>query len=505
MLDTLRRRLILSHTLPLLVIIPLMGIALIYVLETRVLLPQMVDELTGDAALIARTARRQASMWDDTVAAQAFLDDISPDLNAHGMLLSTDGHLLASTEPADAVLLGQRLNNLNLNPVLAGNISRSASYNQRLGTQVADVLVPVQTPDGQVIGIVRLTHRLASVYGQFVHLRYLIAGVMVVGLALGLSVGSLLAVGLAHPLQRVTQAVHQLAADQRLMPLSEQGPAEIRLLSRTVNILAERRRSLEKATRQLLSNLVHELGRPLGACQSAIQALQNGAVEDAALRDELLAGMASETKRLQRLLDDLARLHDRTLGQLELDRQPVPLSDWLPQMLSPWREAAKLRSVKWGASVPADLPILEVDPDRLGQSLGNLLSNAIKYTPSGGRVSVAAGIEDDEVWIRIRDTGPGIAPEDQERIFAPFYRAAPDDDHNQGMGLGLSIARDLVMAHGGRLEVESALGQGSDFILWLPLTSVSLIDEDHPRADFRYVEPSKIPSQRTALSTPQRV
>lgn len=468
MLDTLRRRLILSHTLPLLVIIPLMGIALIYVLETQALLPWMVDELTGDAVLIAQIAGHQAGILDDAGAAQALFEDIRPDLNAHAMLLSTDGRLLASTDPADIERVGQRVDQLNLDRVLAGEISRAADYNQHLGTLVADVLAPVETPNGQVIGIVRVTRRLASVYDQFVHLRYLIAGVMVVGLVLGLSVGSLLAVGLGQPLQRVTQAVYQLAADQRLTPLAERGPAEIRLLSRAVNILAERRRSVEKSARQMLANLVHELGRPLGACQSAIQALQNGAVEDAALRDELLAGMASETKQLQRLLDDLTRLHDRSSAQLELDRRPVLLSEWLPQILSTWREAAKLRRVKWQTSVPADLPVVEVDPDRLGQSLGNLLSNAIKYTPAGGKVSVVAHSDDNGVCIHVRDTGPGIAPEDQERIFAPFYRAPPDDDHNQGMGLGLSIARDLAVAHGGRLDVETTLGQGSDFILWLP-------------------------------------
>jgi two-component system sensor histidine kinase BaeS len=293
---------------------------------------------------------------------------------------------------------------------------------------------------------------------------------MALGLLLGISIGWLLAIGLARPLQRVTQAVYQLAADQRLASLAEHGAEEVRLLARAVNILAERRRSLEKAEHELLSNLVHELGRPLGACQSAVQALQNGAVHDATLRDELLAGMASETQRLQRLLDDLARHHDRVRGHIELDRQPVRLSAWLPQVLSMWREAAKLQGVGWQAIVPRNLPTLEIDPDRLGQALGNLLSNAIKYTPPEGMVSVGAGSGDDGVWIRIGDTGPGIAREDQEHIFAPFYRVQRADGRNQGMGLGLSIAHDLVVAHGGRLEVESTPGQGSEFTLWLPLS-----------------------------------
>jgi two-component system phosphate regulon sensor histidine kinase PhoR len=100
-----------------------------------------------------------------------------------------------------------------------------------------------------------------------------------------------------------------------------------------------------------------------------------------------------------------------------------------------------------------------------------LLSNAIKYTPSGGRVSVGAGAEEDALWIRVSDTGSGIKAEDQARIFEPLYRAQADRRFPQGMGLGLSIAHDLVAAHGGRLEVESTVGEGSEFTIWVPYPS----------------------------------
>ncbi len=116
----------------------------------------------------------------------------------------------------------------------------------------------------------------------------------------------------------------------------------------------------------------------------------------------------------------------------------------------------------------------EIDPDRLAQALGNLLSNAIKYTPEG-TVSVEASVQDSRVAIVVSDTGIGIAPAEQERIFEPFYRSRRDKRFPQGMGLGLSIARDLVHAHGGRLEVESTPEQGSRFTIFLPL------DGDQPR------------------------
>jgi signal transduction histidine kinase len=180
----------------------------------------------------------------------------------------------------------------------------------------------------------------------------------------------------------------------------------------------------EENRRQLLANLVHELGRPLGALRSAIHALSGGADRDEELRRELLAGMDDELQRLQRLLDDLAELHERVLGSLELNRRPTALGEWLPQALIPWQKAAQEKGLRWQTDIPPDLPTVLVDPDRLGQALGNLLSNAVKYTPAGGAASTGAGVEDDAIWVRVEDTGPGIAPEDLELIFTPFYRAA---------------------------------------------------------------------------------
>ena len=105
--------------------------------------------------------------------------------------------------------------------------------------------------------------------------------------------------------------------------------------------------------------------------------------------------------------------------------------------------------------------------------IGNLVSNAIKYTPGGGTIGVETGAEDDWVWVRVRDTGPGIPPELQEKMFEPFVRGGQGKRFPQGMGLGLSIARELIEAHGGRLELESEAGLGSRFTIWLPLQAIN--------------------------------
>ena len=468
MLDTLRRRLILSHILPLLLIIPVVGIALIYVLESQVLLTGLGEALLGEATLVGRLIELQPDLWDNPSQAQAFVDNVSQGQLARLMLIDTEGRLLASSSPTDAQRLGHSLALAGLDQALAGEVSVRTTYSQQLEEPIADVMLPVRGASQQVVGVIRLSHHLDSVVEQFVHLRYLIVGVLITGLILGGLVGLLLALNMERPLSLATQAILRLASGQRLPSLSDQGPAEIRVLLHAVNSLVERLHSLEQARRQLLANLVHELGRPLGALRAAIQALLDGAMEDQGLRQELLGSMIGEIDRLRRLLDTLAQLHEQVLGTLELSRQPIALSGWLAQVLVPWRESAYKKGLHWEAAVPANLPTVEADPDRLAQILGNLLSNAIKYTPGGGTVSVKAGATEEEIWVRVSDTGFGISPQEQKRIFESFYRGHTLGRFPQGMGLGLTIARDLVMAHRGRIELESGPDQGSHFTIWLP-------------------------------------
>jgi two-component system sensor histidine kinase BaeS len=171
---------------------------------------------------------------------------------------------------------------------------------------------------------------------------------------------------------------------------------------------------------------------------------------------------------MQPLLDDLAQLHGQVQGQVVLNRHPLSPSDWLASLLLPWQAAALEKGLDWQTDIPEHLPVQTLDPDRMAQAVGNLLSNAVKYTPAGGTVSVAAGEDDGALWIRVADTGPGIAADELEMIFEPFYRSQRERRFPQGLGLGLTIARNMVQAHGGRLEVVSTPGQGSRFTIVLP-------------------------------------
>jgi two-component system sensor histidine kinase BaeS len=477
MVRTLRGQLVLSHILPILLIVPLVGVALVYILETQILLAGLSHDLVRQGEQTANLASNQPQIWSDTVEAERFVTGFRVRTESHVMLVDPYGNVLASSRPGD-IPLGEPIDLPFLQEALAGQQHVQVNYVQSLEAEVVQVLVPVLGPNQIVMGVVSLSQQLSDVQGQFTRLRRLIAIVLVVELLLGVLLGLALALRLGRSLQRVTGAIDGVATGQKWGALPEEGPQEIQTLLRAFNTLIDRLRLLEESRRRLLANLVHELGRPLGALQSALQALLSGAEQDPDLRHELLEGMDAQVRRLRPLVENLADLHGQVLGTLELNRQHVALGDWLRRAVVPWRQAAHEQGLTWQMDIPDSLPVVDIDPDRLAQVIGNLLSNAIKYTPKG-TVAVDAAVAEDSVAIVVRDTGIGISHDEQTRIFEPFYRSRRDTRFPQGMGLGLSIARDLVVAHGGRLEVDSTPGRGSRFTIWLPQAS----DQQTPSRD----------------------
>jgi signal transduction histidine kinase len=470
-MHSLRARFILSHILPILIVVPLVGAALIYILETQVLLVNLSQGISEQTSLIAQSVNSRPDVWQDSERANAFVASVSVHTSGYVFLLQPDGALLATSDPELAAELGQVSELDGVDRALTGEGSVTISYG--LTRQTAEVLVPVTDVNERLVGIVGVTQSLQGVASQFGRLRWLVLIILAIELVAGLIMALILANRLARPIGAVATAVSEIAEGQRIEPIPEEGPDEVRRLAESVNLLAERLRSLEETRRRLLANLVHELGRPLGALRAAIYTLRKGAAKDEAVREELLAGMEDEVKRLQPLLDDLAQLHGQVLGTLELAREPIILGDWLPALLIPWRASALNKGLQWQAVIPANLPEVDLDPNRIGQAIGNLVSNAIKYTPEGGAIEVSAGADEMTIWIRVSDTGPGIALDEQERVFEPFYRSRRPRRFPQGLGLGLTIARDFVTAHGGELELASVSGEGSRFTIRLPLNGNS--------------------------------
>jgi signal transduction histidine kinase len=459
----LRTRFILSHILPVLLILPLIGVAVVYLLETQVLLQDLSQNLNQQAAVIATVAHGRSDIWTDVDEATAFIELVNQQVTSNISLLTADGNLLAATDPEQAELLATAL---NLADMESGRQDVVMKY--QLGEQSATISFPIINVNNELVGIVQVSDELDSLAKSFTRLGQYLLWVLGLALVGGVVVGLILAIRLEKPIGAVTTAVAEIAVGQRTEPIPETGPQETQELARSVNQLADQLRVLEATRRRFLANIVHELGRPLGALKAATNALRSGAGDDPVLRDEFLEGMEQTIVRMEPLLDDLSRLHGQILGNTILNLAPTPLSDWLPPVLLPWRAAAQEKGLTWQTDIPSELPTLEIDPIRLAQVVGNLLSNAIKFTPAAGTLTVSAGSNEAETWIRVQDTGLGISAAEQTKIFEAFYRSAEHRRFPQGLGLGLTIAQEIVLAHNGRLTLYSTPEQGSQFTIILP-------------------------------------
>ncbi|MDA2913898.1 PAS domain S-box protein [Acidobacteriia bacterium AH_259_A11_L15] len=232
----------------------------------------------------------------------------------------------------------------------------------------------------------------------------------------------------------------------------------------------EEREQVEQALRDFVANVSHELKTPLAAIQGSVETLLDGGWKRAQSSREFLAIIQENSLRLTRLTDDLLKLSRIDAGKLELELRPVSV----PELLEACVRTTRL---KWGdkqpalsVTCPATLPVVQGDARRLREVLQNLLDNAVQYTLPGGRISLRAAVVDRQVVIAVSDTGIGIPAHGQRRIFERFYRVDSARSREVGgNGLGLAIAKSLVEAHGGRIDVESEVGLGATFSVFLPL------------------------------------
>jgi len=247
-----------------------------------------------------------------------------------------------------------------------------------------------------------------------------------------------------------------------------------RELQSALEELAQKSRELEIASKHksdFLANMSHELRTPLNAIVGFSQVLREklfGEVNEK--QEEYLDDILSSADHLLSLINDILDLSKVEAGQVELEVGTFSLREALERGLVMVRERAMKSGVALDLELDPSVDLIEGDERRIRQVVFNLLSNAVKFTPEGGHVGVSSVRDNGEVRIGVADTGPGIAADDQERIFEEFQQArVASDDRPEGTGLGLALSRRLVELHGGRIWVESEVGKGSTFVFTLPM------------------------------------
>jgi signal transduction histidine kinase len=293
----------------------------------------------------------------------------------------------------------------------------------------------------------------------------------IVSLVLSLVLAYWVARWVADPIQRLVAASHKLP-DSALPPLAEQGPLEVKELVSAFNSMTARVQASQKAQRDFVANVSHEMKTPLTSIQGFAQAILDGTADSPEAQKQSAGIIYSEAGRMHRLVLDLLDLARLDSGTANLKSEPVDITSLLNSVGERFGIQARMAGIEvW---VEADeLPLLRGDGDRLAQVLTNLVDNSIHHNGSGGRVTLAAHVEGERLIISVSDTGVGIPADVLPHIFDRFYRGDPSRTGGQdhGAGLGLAIAREIVIAHHGTITAQSEPGQGSTFTVRLPLAS----------------------------------
>ncbi len=341
-----------------------------------------------------------------------------------------------------------------------------------LGMPMRVLTAPLEI-SGQRVGVIQAAADLRPIDLAKSRLARILLSVGVIAVVVSLVLGALLADRVLKPINAITQVAQNIiTADDLSRRIPYHGPPdELGRLTHTINNTLARLEKLFNAQRRFVADVSHELRTPLTTIQGNMDLLRR-MPNDQTSMDAIYA----EVRRMARLVRDLLLLAQADTGRLTLEKEPLILNDLLIEAY----EQARILSIERDIEVALlhDEPVrIEADPDRLMQLIMNLTSNAIKYTPDGGRVTIALTAYNAWARILISDTGVGIPEEDLPYIFDRFYRVDRARTRKQGgIGLGLSIARWIAEAHGGRVTVESQVDHGTTFTIWLPAPDIT--DED---------------------------
>ena len=285
----------------------------------------------------------------------------------------------------------------------------------------------------------------------------------------GICLIALISRRILNPVHALTSAARELGQGDLSQRVSNAAPGEIGQLTRTFNTMAENLEQAEVQRRSLVADVAHELRTPLSNVQGYLEAVKDNVLP---ADQQTIDTIYQQVRHVVQLVEDLRLLALADAGAMRLELVSSSMEDLLNHSVGAFRPNAESNGLILEIHLPPDLPPIFMDRTRIAQVVSNFLDNAIFHTPQGGSITVSAEASNTVLRVSVADTGPGIRLEDQTLIFDRFYRTDRSRARaTGGSGLGLTIAKQVVEAHGGTIGVESDLGHGSRFFFDLPLTN----------------------------------
>lgn len=353
---------------------------------------------------------------------------------------------------------------------LSVNESTANVINPKAGPSTVYAAAPVFDNQGQHIGEVCILMPLGQLDAYIARLRWLLIGAISILVFLGVGVSILLTNYFSRQFSRAQRLAAMVSEGKYQLRIPEAGPTELRELSGYLNVMAEKLEEQLRTRRTLLANVTHELARPLAGLQLGIESLRKGAIQDPDLSDDLLVNMEQSINRLKGRIEDLALAAQPATQPIELYRTAVAVEPFLKGTATYYGTLADPSGIRLEVHVEPDLPPVYADEKRLHQIMGNLVDNAIKFTPPGQLIQLLAERADEQrIRLMVHDGGTGMSSWELEHIFEPFFQGDTGRKIKQGMGLGLSIARQLAEVHQGSLTVENHPAGGVLATLTLPI------------------------------------
>ena len=366
-------------------------------------------------------------------------------------------------------------NNLDITPNIITALSGGNCDASDPNADYMDIALPVECGSSDyIIYVIDNRETMRSLNDQLLQI---IVEAMAVGLVISVFLSLLLAKTMIAPIQELTHAAEKVASGDFSDKVENSSKDEIGVLTRTFNDMAvqledtldDLKRS-EQMRREFVANVSHELRTPITGVKSYAETLAADPDMPADTRERFLNVILNESDRMTKIVQDLLTLSRFDAGSFEFSFDEFSFETSVRDVYNAVRMEAQAHGHVFVLEVEPGIPRIRGDKARVEQVLMNMVSNAIKYTKDGGRITIKAGVRGGEVWCSVKDNGIGIPKDDTTKVFDRFYRVDKARSRESGgTGLGLSIAQEIVVRHGGRIDLKSRLGHGTTITVWLPV------------------------------------